>query len=103
VPVDTPATLPPPSRPVFGCYINDNQPGGDAIYGASINIVSGGNGYSSAIVKVVILDKNGRPLGTQTVTASSSTENWQTRIYPEGGPQSLATEASCIATVESAS
>jgi hypothetical protein len=88
---------------VFGCYVNETELGGGAVYGASINIVSGGNGYSSAVVKVVILDKNGRPLGTQTVTAYSSTENWQVAIYPGGGPLSLATEASCTATVESAS
>ena len=35
--------------PVFGCYVNDNEPGSDAEYGASINIVSGGDGYSPAV------------------------------------------------------
>jgi hypothetical protein len=97
-----PAT-PTPTPPVFGCYVNDNEPGSDAEYGASINIVSGGDGYSSAVVKVVIFDSHGEALQTQTVTAYSSTENWQVAIDPEGGPPSLATESTCTATVESAS
>jgi len=88
---------------VFGCYVNYNQPNDDELLGASINIISGGTGYSEAVVKVVILDKNGKALQTQTVTALSSTENWQVVIDPQGGPPSLATESSCTATVESAS
>jgi hypothetical protein len=102
VPAAAPAT-PTPMPPVFGCYVNDNEPGSDAEYGASINIVSGGDGYSSAVVKVVIFDSHGEALQTQTVTAYSSTENWQVAIDPEGGPPSLATESTCTATVESAS
>jgi hypothetical protein len=93
----------PAVRPVFGCYVNDNDPGADADYRASINIVSGGNGYSSAVVKVVIFDSHGNALQTQTVTAYSSTENWQGAIDPQGGPSSLATESSCTATVQSTS
>ena len=92
--------------PVFGCYINQNE-GGGGFFGASINIISGGTGYSSAVVKVVILDKNGNALQTQTVTAYSSTENWQVPIDPEGAPAGSSLnpddEASCTATVESVS
>jgi hypothetical protein len=99
----TTPTPPPATSPVFGCYVNSNQPNDDELLGASINIISGGTGYSEAVVKVVILDKNGKALQTQTVTAYSSTENWQVAIDPEGGPSSLLTESTCTATVESAS
>jgi hypothetical protein len=127
-PVDTPATQVPATqaapapvssapaaasvRPAFGCYVNENeqvngQPVGEQLYGATIDIQPGtGTGYSTATVKVTFFDKNGNVLGTDTVTATSSVdqnEPWQTDIYPDGGPVSLATEASCTATVESAS
>jgi hypothetical protein len=99
-------------RPAFGCYVNENEqvdgrPVGEQLYGATIDIQPGtGTGYSTATVKVTFFDKNGNVLGTDTVTATSSVdqnEPWQTDIYPDGGPASLATESSCTATVESAS
>ena len=124
-PVDTPATqasatqtpatqaAPAPAtsattvasvRPVFDCYVNQNEPGGEQDYGAAINIHSGtGTGYSTATVKVTVFDGHGNVLGTQTVTANSSTEEWDADVWAEGGPASLATESSCTATVESAS
>lgn len=128
-PADTPATQAPATQaapapatsaptvasvlPVFGCYVNppgeDEAPADSAEFGASINLVSGGTGYDSAVVKVAILDKNGNALQTQTVTASSADGNnptWQVVIDPDGEVGSRLyrqDETSCTATVESAS
>ncbi len=97
--------------PVFACAINDPVLG-DA-FGATIGLASGGTGYSSAVVKVVILDTQGNALQTQTVTASTADDNysWQLVIDPDGdGPNGVPLsglyaqdEASCTATVQSAS
>jgi hypothetical protein len=108
-PASAPAGTPAPStqvsvKPAFDCYVNQNEPGGDQIYGASINISPGtGTGYSEAVVKVTIFGKNGDALQTETVTATPDTSTtWQVAIDPDGDP-SLATESSCTAVVESAS
>lgn len=105
-PASTQSITPAPAsvKPVFDCYVNQNPPTGDQLYGASINIHPGtGLGYSKAVVKVTIFDNHGRALQTKTITASSASETWQVILYPNGDPSSLATESSCTAVVESAS
>lgn len=88
-----------PVLPVFACGISPNA-GGD------VGPTAGdGTGYTSAVVKVAVLNSQGNIIQTLTLTLTSSETEanggtpWNEVIDPNGEPGA----ASCTVTVESAS
>jgi hypothetical protein len=97
----TPVATPTVTRvlPVFACGIGPTA-------GGSVGPTSGyGSGYTSAVVKVTVLNSQGNAIQTLTLTLTSTETEanggtpWSEVIDPNGEPRA----ASCTVTVESAS